>query len=286
MKDPDVRPKRVCSPKYAVQKAKRGTKLNRWEIEDLAKDPEMSFLYARKVLKGRFPEGEAEIARSPYAIEYASTILRGRFPEAEPHFEEIVEGCGFSMLANRVMSYFINNGIRNAKVEKKILENNSGLISDYADKCIGGRWPEAEARMLEQGINATEYHQTVVKGRWPEWEDRILGKKKFGYWNSNRREFLVKYLKAIGKPIPEVEKKLENCNRASLLLAYSVVALKGRLPQALHQKMMMFSFDPKKQKIAKKYLQFLDNCERRAVRYLSMLDEDEQMELLRKVRTA
>jgi len=40
--------------------------------------------YARHVLKGRFPEGEAVIAASAYwAYEYARLVLKDRFPESE-----------------------------------------------------------------------------------------------------------------------------------------------------------------------------------------------------------
>jgi hypothetical protein len=40
--------------------------------------------YARHVLKGRFPEGEAAIATDPYvAYVYARDVLKGRFPEGE-----------------------------------------------------------------------------------------------------------------------------------------------------------------------------------------------------------
>jgi len=78
METTETRPKRVCSPKYAVQKARKGKKLNRWEIEDLSRDPEQSFLYATKAIRGRFPEGEPAIAASKFALEYARDVVQGR----------------------------------------------------------------------------------------------------------------------------------------------------------------------------------------------------------------
>jgi sarcosine oxidase delta subunit len=51
------------------------------------KDPttaHWAYHYARYNIKGRFPEGEAAIAKDPYlAYLYAKDVLKGRFPEAE-----------------------------------------------------------------------------------------------------------------------------------------------------------------------------------------------------------
>jgi hypothetical protein len=278
----EVRPKRVCSPKYAVMKARKGKQLNRWEIEDLAKDPEQSFLYATKVLKGRFPEGEPAIANSEYAYAYALKIIDGRFPEAEPHFIAHLSGWGSG---TKALNYFVHVAkVRHPKVEECILERHHNLVVDYSKNCVGGRWHEAEAQIIKHASHAEEYHAEMVKGRWPEWEDRILGKKKLGYFN-NRVETLSNYLKVVTAPVPGLEEKLEKTNRASLVLAYAVKGIRGRLPDALHQRMMMLSFDPKRQNTAKKYLKFLESCERRAIRYLSGLDENELKEILAKART-
>mgnify|MGYP000037960250 CR=1 FL=1 len=52
--------------------------------EAIETDPQAAYHYAKDVLKGRFPEGEAAIATDPYvAYVYARDILKGRFPEAE-----------------------------------------------------------------------------------------------------------------------------------------------------------------------------------------------------------
>ena len=46
--------------------------------------PLWAYVYARDVIGGRFPEGEATIATDPYvAYVYARDELKGRFPEAE-----------------------------------------------------------------------------------------------------------------------------------------------------------------------------------------------------------
>jgi hypothetical protein len=48
-------------------------------------DPYWAYSYAADVIKGRFPEGEATIARGdPYwSYGYAKYVINGRFPEGE-----------------------------------------------------------------------------------------------------------------------------------------------------------------------------------------------------------
>ena len=59
----------------------------RWPNIDTAKiaeDPKASYLYAKNVLHAPFPEGESAIAQDPgYSFGYAC-MIKGRFPEAEP----------------------------------------------------------------------------------------------------------------------------------------------------------------------------------------------------------
>ncbi len=53
----------------------------------IATNPIASYKYATEVIKGRFPEGEDTIATSPahawYAVNYALNVIKGRWPEAE-----------------------------------------------------------------------------------------------------------------------------------------------------------------------------------------------------------
>lgn len=279
----EVRPKRVCSPRYAIQKAKKGKALNKWELEELAKDSELSLKYA-KLTKKRFPEAEGEICRRPgMALQYANEVIEGRFPEAEETFIAQIEKMWGG--ENIVQRYFIKYRIRNERVERQLLERMIGLINDYAKECVGGRWSEAEKSLLKNRLeHAIDYHREVVKDPWEELEDKILFGKNLSFWD-NPVDCFKKYLDNVGKRIPELERKLERCNRVSLLHAYAVTSMKGRLPQALHQKMMMFSFDPKRQKTVQKYLRFLDRAEEKVLGYLRGLDENERQELLAKART-
>lgn len=282
MKDPNVRPKRVCSPRYAVLKARKGKTLNRWEIEELAKDHEQSLIYAQKVLRGRFLEGEAAIAQDHNtAFEYARTVIRGRFEAAEKTFLENNTDWGN---CNYLRRYFIELAQEpNPEVERLILQKYHGLADEYAEKCLKGRWKRAEKVILKTLDNAVDYHKNTHKARWPELEDLILFRKK-GHWDNHSKAF-AQYLSVVQAPIPELEKKLETCKRASLLLVYAMKGVRGRLPKALHQKMVMLSFDPKKQKYAKSYVKFLESCEVRAARYLSQLDDQERADFVKNVET-
>ena len=60
----------------------------------IAKVAEHAYLYARDVLHGPFPAGEAAIAAdAQYAYWYAETVLKRPFPAGE---EVIAEDCEFS----------------------------------------------------------------------------------------------------------------------------------------------------------------------------------------------
>lgn len=279
----DIRPKKVCSPRYAVQKARKGIKLNQWELEDLAKDPEYALQYALKVLRGRFPEGEAAIAQHPeHAFLYAKEVIKGRFEAAEGTLLRHSRNWGHR---NYLVNYFLKIAkVPNPLVERMILKEHHEHSLMYAQNCVQGRWTKGEKVILEDWSRACEYHAEIVKERWEEYEESLLKGKKKGYWD-NRADCFAKYLEVINGRSEGIEKKLLKSSRASFLLIYAQKAAKGRLPPALHQKMMMFSFDPKKQKHAKKYIRFLEAREKRVVAYLSGIDEEERLALLQKART-
>ena len=55
----------------------------------IKKDPEHVYLYARDIIKGRFPEAEEYIKKDPqYAYYYATNIIKGRFLEAEEYIKK------------------------------------------------------------------------------------------------------------------------------------------------------------------------------------------------------
>ena len=136
---PDVE---SASPEDLLMYAKDIIK-GRWpEAEPaIATSPGPAYRYAQYVVKGRWPEGEAAIAASPgAAFQYAKDIIKGRWPEAEP------------TIATSPSTAYL-----------------------YAKDIIKGRWPEAEPAIATSSNAAYWYARDIIKGRWPEAEKVIMG---------------------------------------------------------------------------------------------------------------
>jgi hypothetical protein len=105
----------------------------------LRRNPLWAYVYARDVLKGRWPESEAVIATAPqWAYEYAKYVIKGPFPEGEP-----------------------------------AIATDPGWAYNYVIDVLKHRWPEAEANIRDNGFWAFMYAKDVLKGRWPEAEEAI-----------------------------------------------------------------------------------------------------------------
>lgn len=248
----DKRPAYVCTERYAIKKARRGVTLNKWELEKLAASAFYAVQYSTEVLHGRFVEAEEVISKdSTAAFKYAAFVIRDRWEMGEAAIAE-----------------------------------NEDLSLQYARDVLKSRFPLGEGKILTCIGSAVDYSKNVLRGRWRPLERKILNmspKEIQKWWD--RRDFykhISDYLKVIGGRWFEYEEKLLRDSRALPLYKYAK-HLGGRLPDALHQKMMMFSFDPKKQKHSKLYLKFLDRCEAIAFRYIDGLPEDERWRLFHKL---
>jgi hypothetical protein len=107
-------------------------------------DPHDAYFYAEEKLRmGRFPEGEAAIAKDPYwAYQYARHIIKGRWPESE------------ATIATSTWAF------------------------PYAWHVIGGRWPEGEAAIAKDPIWAEKYLELCPDAKlewamngWIDWLD-------------------------------------------------------------------------------------------------------------------
>jgi hypothetical protein len=117
----------------------------------LLQDPQAAYMYAKKVIKGRWPEAEPSIIKDASAAgSYAMDVIGDRWLEAEP---------------------------------KIIKDGSSYLALNYAKKSIKGRWPEAEPKIMQIPMAAIRYAKEVIGGRWPEAEPIInthsYSKKKY-----------------------------------------------------------------------------------------------------------
>ena len=239
------KPRYVCSPRFAIRKCLRGEKLNQWEIEKIAKDPLNAVRYADRILKGRFEAAEEYIASHPNAsLQYATVVIKGRWEKGEAS-----------------------------------IVTSSDVSFAYCTSVINGRWEMGEKSILEKMSNSVRYALEVVGGRWDLFENNLLTGK---YDKDPRHYFndhLDKYFSLISGRWPEWEERIFKRNRASLIYKYCR-HINGRLPEELHQKMMMYSFDPKRSGWAKKYVKYLEQCNEMARKYIAQMTDEEFQKLV------
>lgn len=252
-RDSESRPKHVCTPKYAVHKARAGVRLSRWELEGIAEDPSHAFQYAVHVAKGRWPQGEPAIMRGPYSVRYAAEVIGGRWEEAEP----------------------------------VIILKGGMMCVEYAKLVVKGRWVDAESEICRDYHAAERYHKGVVRGPWEEFERAIAAfiesprKSPWGGIFLKPMEVVGGYMKVVRCRVPLLESVLAASSRAGCLYRYAR-GIGGRLPEELHQKMMMFSFLDRKKVWSRRYVRYLDLCRVRAEHWISGLDSEGRRELFGK----
>ena len=89
-------------------------------VKAVMKSPRHAISYAKRVIKGRWPEAEPTIMKDPSAaVNYASSVIKGRWSEAEP-----------------------------------IIMTDSSSAYFYAALVIKGRWPEAEPTIMTDKVYA------------------------------------------------------------------------------------------------------------------------------------
>lgn len=265
---PDERPAKVCSPKHAVAKAKKGQELNKWELEELAKDPEHAFAYAK--LKGkRFPECEHQL------------FLKGG-ENVSDYFIEVVkekdEAFEAWLLGQK------NNGKHNQpdKSFKHKLTGNNPILR-YSRDILKARWKEGEKVLLKKTCrwsndidldDAWEYYdQFIGDGPWAEMERVLFNKKlKVSYRENN----INKYFK-LCKPgrQEDTERRLMKSGNTYAIFMYAKHCVCGRLPDALHNRMVLGS-----SKAAKGYVKWLRWKRDNVAMFLQTLDEEDREKVI------
>lgn len=127
-----------------------------------------AFDYAHSVLQRRWPQAEAIIASNPSAaVLYARSLVKGAWPEAEPAIARDPQ------MAYNYASYVLD-GQRFPLGEPAIAQSPS-MALDYSQRILKQPWPEAEPTIL----NAIDTHLpllyaiNVLRRPWPEAESRI-----------------------------------------------------------------------------------------------------------------
>jgi hypothetical protein len=197
----DMVPARI---KPLVLKNKSLVKINEKQKKSIARDAELSYLYALQQKK-RFPEGEPAISKDAgWSLFYAQDVIKGAWPEGE---DTIATDAEYSI---DYATYVIKK--RFPKCEPNLLKNqNAYQLINYARDVIKGPWPEAEPLILKsKNISylydyaemtgkrfkpaekyiakdshfAWHYANNVVKGPWPEGEDAIAKDGRNSFWYS------------------------------------------------------------------------------------------------------
>jgi hypothetical protein len=159
------------------------------------------------------------------AVLYASRCMEDRWPEAE---QMILD-------ADTPRSEAVLYGYHE---ESDLIQNQ---ITVYARDLIGGRWPAFEEKVRRgecNPITVASYTSEVIGCRWKVAEDFLLGQAQV----STARTALVRYARDV---IQGRWKKAEAilCVSPLNMLQYAKEVRKGKLPEALHQAMVMKSFE-------------------------------------------
>jgi hypothetical protein len=166
-------------------------------------------MYAYHVINDRWADAEKTLLEKKdidIIIDYASKCIKKRWHEAE---DIIIKEAN----RNQIVHYVTKIGERWEEVEPIVLAHNSSSVISYANNCIKGRWIEGEKRLLETTHLASklEYCETVLKGRWKEFEDILF----------------------------EMENTSLRGKQAEYIYEYAKNVIKGKLPETLHNKMIM-----------------------------------------------
>lgn len=255
---------------YAVSKK------DRFELGEnaISQNPEMSLLYAQKVLGSRFELGEKAIASvTKYAYAYALSIIKGRWKPAEDkilksedvgyvirYASEIIKGRwveaedAIKECKNKdlIQNYCVANNHRWSEVEDKILSLHGPQIIQYAEKCVKGRWKEAEKEFIKRKDHHSILNYSIKYGRWIEGEKELLSDKKIAVKTS----YCAHVLGGRWKELEDIllERDVSDDSLTKRLYNYAKEVIDGKLPDFLHNKMLMIGMVRPKDIYLQKYL--------------------------------
>lgn len=241
--------------------------INWWSITSSVRD------YCLYIVGGRCKDIENSIIKLyDIAREYATEVIKGRWDELEVYMEEncacpnelyqyavsVVEGRWdkFEKIASSLPSsenlariaalYCTRNKCKVDELEKHILQYPE-YVFDYSTKVLDQRWIEAENNLLKDIEVSTQYVENFCF-RWPDYERKIRNKPK-------------------------------------RILNYAKNVIRGKLPDELHNKMLMMALcDNDNNKFyCNVYFEYLTYCEKDSISYLKSISEEERKILLSKI---
>jgi uncharacterized protein YifE (UPF0438 family) len=198
---------------------------------------------------------------------YKEEVVKGAWPEWEHHMNN---DCDNHRDLFDYSVYVLEN--RWEVFEKKVLsfEPSETLVNNmlsYA-RHFDFDFKEAEHIIAKFADPAFRYAMEIKKARWPEGEKAILK-------NMDKAEEYATFFKI---QWPEYEHKIRN--KPKRIAIYAQKIIKGKLPDHLHNKMVMYSLDDKTKYIVTHYLNYLKRCEKNTIAYLRSITEEERAKIL------
>jgi hypothetical protein len=205
---------------------------------------------AQAILGARWPEWEAGVLAkyehhghlpSKEAVFYAWKVLGGRWSEVEPM---LLDGVKKAVKDDEFVIDYVADVIQRRwpDLETIILAGGSrpAIGVDYSHRIMKARWPELEAVLptyprdehLYEAL--VTYAAEVVGGRWREAEEIILGEP----FDIEGARAACRYARDVVKGRWEAgESVIAACTHS--MLRYADEVLKGRLPDHLHNRMVL-----------------------------------------------
>jgi len=155
---------------------------------------------------------------------------------------------------------------------------NASVIYRYCET-KSFRWVEAEDIIFKDADYCVSYAETIIKGRWPEAEPYILKCMRA----ATQYAYYFKFA------WPAYEKKIKK--RPKRINEYAKNVIHGRLPDELHNRMLMYTMMSEKpdnaydadREQAKDYFEFLKESEQNAILFLRSISEEERKSIISRV---
>jgi len=108
--------------------------------------------------------------RGALASAYARRIIKGPWPEGEAAIAE--DGLGAAIYALDVINKDKERPVRWPEGEAAIAQHSNGSLI-YARDVLNKAWPPGEAAIAADADTALNYARNIIKGAWPPGEDAI-----------------------------------------------------------------------------------------------------------------
>ena len=157
----------MLTPKQAYAEcARKWPRADPGTLQIVASDPLWALTFARDVIKGPFPEGEAALAsQADTALQYAQIVLHGPFPRGEPILA--IDAKYAFDYAHTVLHGAFFAG-------EAAIAQNPYYAYCYALKVLRGPFPLGEPILARCPSYALTYACDVLRGRFPACEPHIL----------------------------------------------------------------------------------------------------------------